>query len=87
MRKTIRFMDWWMNQTQALKFCSRNTYRLIWDRCMKEAEQSLTRDIQIHQNRINLLKEMRSDVHCFAREENPEDSDRLKMMKKGGFYK
>lgn len=67
MRKTIRFMDWWIDQTRALRLCSRDTYRLIWDRRMRDAAQALTRDIQIYENRVNLLKEMREDVHRFVR--------------------
>lgn len=74
MKKTIRFMDWWMGQTRALSFCSRDTYRLIWDRRMRDAARALTRDIQIHQNRVNLLKEMQFDIRRFATKENKADT-------------
>ena len=69
MRKTIGFMEWWMLWTQALKLCSRDTYRLIWDRRLVDADYSLSKDITVHKNRANVLQGLQNNVRRIIAEE------------------
>lgn len=66
-KKTVKFMDWWVDHQLPLRLCSRETYRKVWDRRWDAADESLSADIAIMENRVLWLKRMQHDIRTIKR--------------------